>query len=987
MSYTSPTQVPINAMATAPVEKQDIELLPETIKLIDKYFQERTWNDGIKAYAYHSAKKYRTRIVHQHVANIIKCINAIKKLPCNTQNNTSSVSRLSLMETLSQENTEGHSDFIIKNYEEACQFIPSDENDVNLLQGSLNRRAFNFRISSWADELVKDLPDSILSVQNTWINSSNPEKTPHEKTIRIILYQDPDLRNLLTIYTVSALQNNKSPERIHNYVNQFIIALYTMEETSRLKNISEDASLLILRKHDREVLRLVARETVQWIKRQRIKDVNFPSLQLINTENTYVPEFYWRNFDGKIPAELVDLAEEMRLSCQHHTEALFRKFIKLTHRSALDKPYLPALVLAVATLLSARKADNEPLSPLSIKQYVSVLFPSLKKIFEHYKLTEFSEFHPDKHLREYLTSHLNIGKVSDASRYSTRIIYSAVVLYQNLFISSNSNFPAAITSYLLPEFTYTGRELVNFGPIVQRQRQKRKKETAALGRSEFEVYQIFMARQIMLDKLQDAFTVRLNSALENKEELPVKFSLKMTGLTWVFAITSRNLVLERLGKLNPSYRPKILDTNPIYLEYIDSIADDGGRGAPPFFLNYVKCLHDKTIRDQHKEEWDYDFTNLSQWNPGLLRGPFESVAMLRNLAGIEHKLSLEPSVIFDFDALYTGALVGSTALLIGYHLGLRMHEYQQIRLDSPYADKIFVNGEKRPVVRIRLKGNKADEMMVRLVPQLVWSSMMSLTRRVRSYHQDKIPRVKMSDEILYRVKEAPYLFQNNGKGLTSATIHAAMRFMLNGVVIEDDDGNIIPAATHLLRHNFTRTSLNAGGDPRKVGKMLGHSSEEITNYYGQSIIEDQAVLLDLLETKMPVIDIDRLIHDTSLSETVRIGLRRARDTYGALSNVPGGECTALYTCPNAYTCIGCGHKVLNPQQRHEVERELAKAEIDLHDAQEMNSIEAHRHSLRIAAAHRELEVMDALEVLESFRKGSDMSKDLITAIIQQESSP
>ncbi|WP_161883819.1 tyrosine-type recombinase/integrase [Deinococcus alpinitundrae] len=982
----SSTYASMNTLETAQAKRRDTELLPITIKVIDEYFQDGSWNDGIKAYALHIAETCHIKTVHLYVINIIKCIKAIKELLSDLGERSAVLPRTDLIGKLSQETNGKYAILIIKNYEDACQFISADGDDRESLGGSSNHHTLRFKILSFADELITTLPESILKIQDTWINSNSPEKSPREDTIKKILYQDPDLRNFLTVYTLFAIQSNKSIELIDMYVRHFINGFSVTKEISRLKAISKDAPLPLLRRHDMEVLNLLPRETMQWIIRRQIKDIEFSSLKFTNTDHIYIPEFYWQNFRGKIPEEIVSLAEEIRLSCQHHSDAVFRRFINLIYKSALDKPYLPALVLAGAILLGAKKADNEPLSPLSIKQYISVLLPSLRKIFEYYELKEFSEFDPNKHLKEYLTSHHNIGEMSDGSRYNMRIVYSAIVSYQKLLISSKPQLSALITSHLFPVFTYTGRELVSFGPIGKKQRHKRKKEAAAFGRNDLEIYQIFMARQIMLDRLQDAYTARLNSALKNKEVFPVEFSLKISGLTWNFAITNRELVLKRLKKLKPSCHPRILDTNPVYLEYINSIADGGERGAPPFFINYIKCLHDKITRDQFEKEWGYDFTNLQHWDSNLLKGPRESIAVLRTLAATERKLSLEPSVIFDFDALYTGTLIGSTALLIGYHLGLRMHEYQQIRLDAPYTDKFFVNGKKRPVVRIRLKGLKgsADELSVRLVPQVVWDSMMKLARRVQGHHQGKIPRVKMSDGDLYRVGEAPYLFQNKAKGLTSDSITAGMRFMFNDVIIKDDEGKIVTAASHLLRHNFTRRSLNSVGDPRKVGKMLGHSSEEVTNYYGQSIIEDQAVLLDLLEQKMPVIDVDRLIHDPSISEPTRIRLQRARDTYGALGNVPGGECTALYSCPNTYTCVGCGHKVINPQQRHEVEHELAKAEIDLRDAHEMNSIEVHRHKLRIVVAHQELEVMDALEVLESFRKGVDASKDLITSIIQKE---
>lgn len=138
------------------------------------------------------------------------------------------------------------------------------------------------------------------------------------------------------------------------------------------------------------------------------------------------------------------------------------------------------------------------------------------------------------------------------------------------------------------------------------------------------------------------------------------------------------------------------------------------------------------------------------------------------------------------------------------------------------------------------------------------------------------------------------------------------------MVYETQDKKLVKLKPHLLRHSFATHAVQAEELPTDVVAMiLNQKDVSVTGYYSQPTQSQVTGLVSDFHTSMTTkIDIMKevLRNPKELQEI----FKRQREISGPFSKTVGGTCNTNKICPIKFACVGCGTKIPEPEQKHEL---------------------------------------------------------------------
>jgi hypothetical protein len=107
--------------------------------------------------------------------------------------------------------------------------------------------------------------------------------------------------------------------------------------------------------------------------------------------------------------------------------------------------------------------------------------------------------------------------------------------------------------------------------------------------------------------------------------------------------------------------------------------------------------------------------------------------------------------------------------------------------------------------------------------------------------------------------------------------------------------------------------------------ILNQKDLEVTGYYSQPTQGQVAEVISDFHTSMQL-QIDIMKEILRQPEELQTLFERQREISGPFSKTVGGTCVTNKVCPHALACIGCGTKIPEPDQKHELISYLEWAE-------------------------------------------------------------
>jgi hypothetical protein len=315
-----------------------------------------------------------------------------------------------------------------------------------------------------------------------------------------------------------------------------------------------------------------------------------------------------------------------------------------------------------------------------------------------------------------------------------------------------------------------------------------------------------------------------------------------------------------------------------------------------------------------------------------------------------HPMTAE--VCFDPEATYRGVLFGTAIVTLMLTADARIHEILQISADrfvTPVRVYIVKNPDGTPkrnplsnkiitdvIVEQRLlpKGRKRDDLRLQYDVSAARVHLHEIARLLEAVHGGHIPSVPYDPQHAKaeHLGAERYLFQWNGRPLSTDNVSSLIRLVLHGVVLVDRSGERISVTSHLLRHAAATVQRQQYGVPLEIlAEAMGHTlgakgqAPEATRYYSQmtetqkteirheaivAMLDDARVAVRVIEPDEEAQRIQRLMAEAD--EHTRDVLER----YGGLHPVTFGHCGFPGLCVRGTArafCIGCPFLVRRPE--------------------------------------------------------------------------
>lgn len=315
-------------------------------------------------------------------------------------------------------------------------------------------------------------------------------------------------------------------------------------------------------------------------------------------------------------------------------------------------------------------------------------------------------------------------------------------------------------------------------------------------------------------------------------------------------------------------------------------------------------------------------------------------------------------VCFDPEATYRGVLFGAATVTLMLTADARIHEILQISADhfvKPVRVYVVKNPDGTPkydaiskkvvtdvIVEQRLlpKGRKRDDLRLQYDVSAARVHLHEITRLLKAAHGGRIPSVPYDPQHpkAEHLGAERYLYQWNGRHLSTLAVNRLIRLVLHGVVLVDRSGERIKVTSHLLRHAAATVQRQQYGVPLEIlAEAMGHTlgadgqAPEATRYYSQmtetqkveirheaiaAIMDDARLAVRVIEPEEEAHRIQRLM--TEADEHTRDVLER----YGGLHPVTFGHCGYPGLCVRGTArafCIGCPFLVRRPEYADRVD--------------------------------------------------------------------
>jgi hypothetical protein len=379
----------------------------------------------------------------------------------------------------------------------------------------------------------------------------------------------------------------------------------------------------------------------------------------------------------------------------------------------------------------------------------------------------------------------------------------------------------------------------------------------------------------------------------------------------------------------------------------------------PWFMGPVAAWYARLSRAQQRENSGLSRAGSGMGHAGVGTPVEWLVAYLQRFVLADRQpVRHATGVCFDPEATFRGVLFGTAIVTLMLTADARIHEILQISLDRfvrPVRLYIVKNPDGTPkrdpitnkiitdvIVEQRLlpKGRKRDDLRLQYDVSAARGHLQEITRVLHGVHDGQVPTVAYdpSHPKAEQLGAERYLFQWNGRHLSTHTVNNLIRFVLHGVALVDRSGERIDVTSHLLRHAAATVQRQQYGVPLEIlGEAMGHTlsadgqASEATRYYSQmtdvqkadirhaavvGMMDDAGFALRVIEPEQEAVRLNRLM--AQADERTREVLER----YGGLHPVTFGHCGYPGLCVRGTArafCIGCPFLVRRPEYLDRVE--------------------------------------------------------------------
>ncbi|EJR53117.1 hypothetical protein IIM_02481 [Bacillus cereus VD107] len=138
------------------------------------------------------------------------------------------------------------------------------------------------------------------------------------------------------------------------------------------------------------------------------------------------------------------------------------------------------------------------------------------------------------------------------------------------------------------------------------------------------------------------------------------------------------------------------------------------------------------------------------------------------------------------------------------------------------------------------------------------------------------------------------------------------------MIYETQDKKLVKLKPHLLRHGFATHAVQAEELPIDVvARILNQKDLDVTGYYSQLPQSQVANIVSDFHTSMATTT-DMMKEVIRQPEELQVLFERQREISGPFSKTVGGTCVVNKICPIKLACVGCGTKIPEPEQKHEL---------------------------------------------------------------------
>ncbi|HXO95614.1 MAG TPA: hypothetical protein VN857_03445, partial [Chthoniobacterales bacterium] len=354
------------------------------------------------------------------------------------------------------------------------------------------------------------------------------------------------------------------------------------------------------------------------------------------------------------------------------------------------------------------------------------------------------------------------------------------------------------------------------------------------------------------------------------------------------------------------------------VEYVRTDSLEARISATPFWFaelfdhEVFTKLYDARRRQRRNEfhkRWGYSTKDFWVSRRGLLawnRDSHREIVFLRETRGQR---------FLPVTGIYHACLFGNLLLRIQTVNGARIGEFQQIA-QNPECIKQLVNvGPKagiRWLFRVVPKGRR--ERANYFIDEDTKDHIVKVISFLReACGTKKLPEINFSPK-----EKAPpdrYVFQWQNRLLSQSELSYMLRFLLHGVVLNQEDGKGIHLTSHILRHALATEMASLKTSIDVIATILHQRDVTVTKYYSRPTTRQVMQSMESLLVDRIDIAAEALRSPDEIAQM----LKDAEGKVGALTEVLGGTCTVGNLCSAKFACIGCAGNAADPTKRQQVE--------------------------------------------------------------------
>lgn len=657
--------------------------------------------------------------------------------------------------------------------------------------------------------------------------------------------------------------------------------------------------------------------------------------------------------------------------------------------------------------------SNQNLNEKTIYSDLTKINVSLKELFQELKLASVNDFNVDIYLSNYLRKEI-LPSDSDNKRHEFHLRYKSVTRKVHKWYETKltKEQKEVFVSFLLPRTYVDSKDFKVSKSASETAKRKRKSETDAI------------SKEFIKIRAEGGF--RLNQVRRLRQKFREVVELVEQGgypLPYDFAYINNE---EREGMSKELFSFKLWDKPSFVLHHSENYGAATYKNAQnrkytfmeeknEYFVEFVKAeiLDDKTGETTEEAEgfWFLPIIEhqiIGTWSQNNLSEeqikeklkilemygykepdsegyptPFTvQKGILAQGSFITRAQKYANGVLINVETIYITALFGAVALEIFTVSGSRLGEVAQIHFGTGCLDQgSFTDpqtGETKISYMFRAIPKGRDELAVFYVTKDTFNLIEEiLIYLMETHYKGSIPTVKFNYHKLKGVSrtDQPYMFQLYNQNFNENTFSTVLNFICFGLIYETKDNKLVKLKPHLFRHGFATHAVQAEELPVDVvAKILNQKDVEVTGYYSQPTQSQVTEIVSDFHTSMHL-QIDIMKEVLRSPKELQQLFERQREISGPFSKTVGGTCVTNKVCPTALGCIGCGTKIPEPEQKHELFAYLEWAEKSKEYYEEKGfNLEVKKMKKVIQDAKVELK---EIELIEEYRRDKDNEPKLI----------